>query len=211
MSVSFERRALVFSTVAIAGTLTFLVAVLALALYWVYVRSLGAQLNDTLDEVRAYAALHGAPRGAADLANGVASRLVRPQVLMTVLDPAQRADIRWNRSGADPSHPSASVTLSDRSHIKISSPSGLPAQLLVGVATLFGLNPVQTQFGQISVIVRASDSALVAAVAPFLPWLVLAELTALVFGFALARLLTREALRPLADVTPRSNVLLLAI
>ena len=201
MSISFERRALVFSTVAIAGTLTFLVAVLALALYWVYVRSLGAQLNDTLDEVRAYAVLHGAPRDAADLAGGVASRLVRPQVLMTVLDPAQRADIRWNRSGGDPSHPSASVSLSDRSHIKISSPSGLPAQLLVGVATLFGLNPVQTQFGRISVIVRASDSALVAAVAPFLPWLVLAELTALVFGFILARLLTREALRPLADVT----------
>ncbi len=201
MNVSFERRALVFSTVAIAGTMTVLIAALALALYWVYVRSLGAQLNDTLDEVRAYAVLHGTPRNAEELANGVASRLVRPLALMTVLDPTRRADIRWNRSGADPSHPSATVTLTDRSHVKISNPNGLPAQLLVGLATLYGLTPVQTQFGKISVIVRASDSAVVAAVGPFLPWLVLAELAALAFGFVLARLLTREALRPLADVT----------
>ncbi len=201
MNVSFERRALVFSTVAIAGTLTALVFMLALALYWVYVRSLGAQLNDSLDEVRAYATIHGEPQSAEDLANGVASRLVRPQVLITVLDPNRRADIRWNRSVAGVPHPSASVTLSDRSHVKISSPSGLLAQLLVGLATLYGLSPVQAQFGEINVIVRASDTALVAAVGPFLPWLLLLELAALAFGFALARLLTREALRPLADVT----------
>ena len=85
--------------------------------------------------------------------------------------------------------------------MKISSPSGVLAQLLVGLATLYGLSPVQTQFGQVNVIVRASDSALVAEVGPFLPWLLLLELAALAFGFALARLLTREALRPLADVT----------
>jgi len=201
VNISFERRAVVFSTIAIAGTLTLVVAALALALYGVYVRSLGAQLNDSLDEVRAYVALHGMPRTAPELADGIASRLVRPQLLMTVLDPARRADISWNRSLSATSHPSATVAVSDRSHVKISSPSGLPAQLLVGVATLFGLAPVQAQFGQINVIARASDSGLVTAVAPFVPWLILLELAALVFGVAMARLLTHEALRPLADVT----------
>jgi signal transduction histidine kinase len=200
VNVSFERRALLFSTISIAGTLTVLVAALALALYWVYVRSLGTQMNDSLDEVRAYVAAHGAPQQAEVLADGIASRFIHPQLVVYVLDPSRRAEIRWNRpTGSVP--PSATIAMSDRTHVKISSPNGLAAQLLVGLGTLFGLAPVQVSFGTISVIVRSSDDALVAAVKPFAPWFVVAELAALAFGFALARLLTREALRPLADVT----------
>ena len=199
MNVSFERRALLFSTVAVAGTLTVLVFALALALYSVYVRGVGVQLNDALEEISAYVSLHGPPHSAAELAAAVASRLVRPQALVIVLDPTRRAEIRWSREHAGRSP--ATVTLSERSQVKIANPNGLPAQFLVGLGTLFGLAAVQAQYGDISVVVRPSDAELVGSVKPFVPWFVVAELFALGFGIGLARLLTRQALRPLAEVT----------
>ncbi len=201
MNVSFERRALFFSTVAVAGTLTILVFALALALYSVYVRGVGVQLNDSLEEIRAYVALHGQPRRADELAAAVASRLVRPQAAIFVLDPERRAEIRWNRALRSTDRSSATVSLSPRSRVRIDTPNGLASQLLMGLGTLFGLTPVQAQFGQISVIVRPSEPELVASVEPFVPWFLIAELVALALGFALARILTRQALRPLAEVT----------
>jgi signal transduction histidine kinase len=198
MNVSFERRAFILSTVAVAGTLTVMVFALALALYSVYVRGVGVQLNDSLDEIRAYVGLHGRPSSAEELAKAVASRLVRPQAVVYVLDPARRVEIRWSRATAGAS---ATVTSSERSQVKVANPNGVPAQLLLGLATLFGLVAVQAQFGDISVIVRPSDVELVNSVAPFVPWFVIAELVALGAGIVLARLLTRQALRPLAEVT----------
>jgi signal transduction histidine kinase len=201
MNVSFERRAMILSTVAVAGTLTVLVAALALALYSVYVRGVGVQLNDSLEEIRAYVGLHGAPGRADDLAHAVASRLVRPQAVVIVLDPQRRAEVRWSRAQDALNRSTATVALSARTQVRISTPNGVPAQLLVGLATLFGLAPVQAQFGQVSVVVRPSDTELTAAVGPFVPWFIVAEIAALVLGVALARFLTRQALRPLAEVT----------
>jgi signal transduction histidine kinase len=196
VNVSFERRALFFSTVAVAGTLTILVFALALALYSVYVRGVGVQLNDSLEEIRAYVALHGQPRRADELAAAVASRLVRPQAAIFVLDPERRAEIRWNRALRSTDRSSATVSLSPRSRVRIDTPNGLASQLLMGLGTLFGLTPVQAQFGQISVIVRPSEPELVASVEPFVPWFLIAELVALALGFALARILT-------GDLTPQ--------
>jgi len=201
VNVSFERRALWLSTITIAGSLTLLIAVLSLVLYAVYVRNLDTQLNDSLEEIRVYVAGSGAPRRADELANAIAVRLVRPQAVVTVLDRSLRADVHWNPVTDQSARSSGTVSVKDRSQVKLSTPGSLGAQFFTGLGTLFGLKAVQAQFGAISVIVRPSESALVSTVTPFVAWLALAEVLALAFGIGLARVLTRQALRPLADVT----------
>ena len=77
---------------------------------------------------------------------------------------------------------------------------GFVQRLILGLSTVFGLSTERGRVGSLDIIVRESDMAVVGAVEPFLlPFVVSLGIVTL-FGFAFARALTRQALRPLIEV-----------
>lgn len=82
---------------------------------------------------------------------------------------------------------------------QLMSPGFMP-RVILGLSTVFGLSNVRGRVGSIDIIVRESDLAIVGSVEPFLlPFLVSLAVVTL-FGYAFARALTRQALRPLIEV-----------
>ncbi|HEV2642183.1 MAG TPA: HAMP domain-containing sensor histidine kinase, partial [Candidatus Elarobacter sp.] len=80
-------------------------------------------------------------------------------------------------------------------------PTGALARVVLGLATAFGLQPLFAHVGNLYVIVRSNDGALVATVRSFLLPLAAALALAVACGYLIARALTGQALRPLDDVT----------
>jgi signal transduction histidine kinase len=203
MNPSFERRLIFVAGVAISAALVVLVAAGAMIALAVHVRGLQTQLGDTLDDIRAYVAIHGTPRDARDLADAVAVRFFRPDVDVVALDRTTRAEVRSRAQATSRIRLSnVAVEVSDRvARPPERRPSGLTARLALALAAFFGLGAVHDQFGTLTVIVKADEGVFAGTVGRFVPAFLFAVLLALAFGVVLARVLAHQALRPLVDVT----------
>ena len=73
--------------------------------------------------------------------------------------------------------------------------------MILGLATAFGLQSLYSHVGNLYIIVRSNDATLVSAVRTFFIPLLVALVLAVACGILIARALTRQALRPLDDVT----------
>jgi two-component system OmpR family sensor kinase len=79
--------------------------------------------------------------------------------------------------------------------------AGPLSPLVLGLATAFGLEQIHARAGSLYLIIKSNDAALVATVRSTLLPLAIAILAAIACGWLIARALTRQAMRPLGDVT----------
>jgi signal transduction histidine kinase len=79
--------------------------------------------------------------------------------------------------------------------------SGPLSRVILGLATAFGLTSLFSHVGNIYVVVKSNDAALVRTVTSFTVPLLIALALAVISATLVARTLTRQALRPLDDVT----------
>jgi signal transduction histidine kinase len=203
VSPSFARRLVLVSTLALAGVFTALIAATALFAFSLYVGALKAQVGDEVADVRAYVVVNGAPADAKALGEAIAQRFFHPDLLVSVLDAQHRVQVRQRSVTSSRLRLSnVAIDVQPRSRVVPDSTATRPvARVSFALATLFGLGIRRTEFpGGIDLIVRAGEPAVVDVVERFAPGFLLAELLACIIAFALARLLTREALRPLVAV-----------
>ncbi len=79
--------------------------------------------------------------------------------------------------------------------------SGPLSRIILGLATAFGLTSLYAHVGNVYVVVKSNDAALVRTVTSFTVPLLVALALAVICATLVARTLTRQALRPLDDVT----------
>ncbi len=199
MNESFARRLLIVTTLEIAAALGALVAAGALFTFGSYINTVRGDVNSTSNQLTA--ALQSSPEsarsgpGAAALAAG---RFLRSDLVVLVFDRDRRYDVfRPHRTD-----PLPVVRVARRTDpLPGAEPGSLVARLVGGLATAFGLQVAKVHVGDVDVYVRESDASLTAATLGFFWPVVVALALALALGYAIARVLTQQALRPLIDVT----------
>jgi two-component system OmpR family sensor kinase len=179
---------IVLATVILAG---------ALFAFGAYVRSVSNELSGTLAQLQtvlAHTSLPNARAGgmfAASLLLGNGSEIV-------FLDANTRVAVyRAHRTD-----PTPTVTVRPRGDLSGDPRAAGPlSRIILGLATAFGLAPLYAHVGNVYMIVKSSDAALVRTVAFFTIPLLVALAVAVACATLVARMLTRLALRPLDDVT----------
>lgn len=189
------------AAVEIGLVLVAIIIVGALFIFGSYIRTLSHDLRVTGGAV--VAALSEAhAQNAAAAGRAIASRLVRAETEVVVLDADSRVTVFYQRR----SDPAPVEFVRARGDLSGNPPVGGPlAPLVLGLATAFGLDQVRDQVrapsGPLYLIVKSNDAALVATVRSTLLPLGIALIAAIVCGWLIARALTRQAMRPLGDVT----------
>ncbi len=198
MTTAFGRRLLILASLEIGAVLWILVFALALFAFGSFVQSTKADISGQLQQI--VVSLDASPNAsdAQSAASAIAANYVRSGIVVLVFDKSQRIDLYR----AERSDPQVSVHANKRGQPivgMISNPS-LLANVILGLATAFGLQSERAHVGAVDLVVREADVSLVNAIAPFVLPFAASLLIVAVFGFALARSLTRQALRPLVEV-----------
>lgn len=198
MIAGFGRRLLLLTAVEIAGGLCALILAIALFAFGAYVKELRSELAITNSQLALAIEENGAAHDAGAAARVAEMRFLRSDLVVLINDPRYRINVfRLHRGDQLP-------IVRVRPHGDLSGDpraSGPLAQPILGLATAFGLQVARSRVGSLDLFVKESDSALVDTVGPYLPGLLLAFLIAICAGYVFARILTRQALRPLVDVT----------
>jgi signal transduction histidine kinase len=162
-----------------------------------YVRTLSTELRGTMTQL--VAMLSTSPPDDARAAGAfAATRFLQSGTEVVFLDAASRVTV-FREHRAD-----LQSTIDVRRRGDLSgdpSATGPLSPIVLGLATAFGLQPLHAQVGNLYLIVKANDAAIVAAVRPPMGLLLAAIAIAIVLGGLISRALTRQAMRPLDDVT----------
>ncbi|MGA8475749.1 MAG: HAMP domain-containing sensor histidine kinase [Candidatus Cybelea sp.] len=197
MTTRLSRRLRALAAIEISLVLAVVIVAGALLGFGVYIRTISNELGGTLTQLQAALTRTSLPNAraggafAASLLLGAGSEIV-------FLDANTRVTVyRMHRTDPQPT-----VTVHSRGDLSGDPrPGGPLARSILGLATAFGLQPLFAHVGSLYVIVRANDGVLVATVRSFLIPLLIALAIAVACGFLIAGALTRQALRPLDDVT----------
>ncbi|MBV8724583.1 MAG: HAMP domain-containing histidine kinase [Candidatus Eremiobacteraeota bacterium] len=197
MNTRLGRRLQTLAAAEISLVLAIVILAGALIAFGAYIRSVSNELTGTLTQLQTSLARTSLPNAAAG-GRFAASLLLGTQSEIVFLDATTRVTV-YRRHRADPQ---PLVTVRSRGD-NTGDPrtSGTFARIVVGLATAFGLQPLRARVGNVFVIVRSNDLALVSAARSFVLPLLVALAIAVASGFLIARALTRQALRPLEDVT----------
>jgi two-component system OmpR family sensor kinase len=197
VTTRLARRLQVLAAVEISLVLAAVILAGALLAFGFYIRTLSNELSGTLTQLQAALSRTSLPDAraggafAASLLLGAGSEII-------FVDANTRVTVyRAHRSDPQP-------TIMVRRRGDLSGdprPNGPPARIILGLATAFGLQPLFAHVGNLYVIVRSNDSALVASVRTFVIPLLIALALAVTCAVLIARALTRQALRPLDDVS----------
>lgn len=197
MTTRLARRIQTLAAVEISLLLVAVIVAGALLAFGFYVRTLSNELTGTLTQL--VASLDRTP--IADARAGgtfAASLLLGTGSEIVFLDANTRVTV-YRMHRADP-HPV--VVMRRRGDLSGDPrPSGSLANVILGLATAFGLQPLYAHVGNVYIVVRSNTATLVSTVQSFLVPLLLALLIAVACGILIARALTRQAVRPLDDVT----------
>ena len=197
MTSPLTRRIRALAAIEISLLLVALLLAGALLAFGFYIRTLSNELSGTLAQLEAALTRTRLPdaqaggKFAASLLLGTGSEIV-------FLDANTRVTVyRMRRSDAAPV-----VRVRPRGDLSGDPhPSGPFARVILGLATAFGLQSLFAHVDNLYIIVRSNDATLVATVQSFLLPLAIALLIAIAGGVAIAGVLTRQAVRPLDDVT----------
>jgi signal transduction histidine kinase len=197
MTTRLARRLQTLAAVEISLVLAAVILAGALLAFGAYIRTLNNEMSGTLAQLQATMAKTPVPN--ATLGGFLASRLLLGTGSEIIFLDANTRVTVFRRHRADPQ---SVVTLRHRGDLS-GDPhgSGPLAHIISGLATAFGLTELFGHVGNLYVIVRGNDAALVATVQSFLLPLLIALAIAVACGIVVARALTRQALRPLDDVT----------
>ncbi|HEY1868503.1 MAG TPA: HAMP domain-containing sensor histidine kinase, partial [Candidatus Cybelea sp.] len=197
MSSRLARRIQTLAAVEISLVLIALLLAGALLGFGVYIRTLNNELAGTMNQLTASLARNPPPDARAGGAFA-ASLFLASGTEIIFLDAETRVTVfRLHR--ADPR-----IVVTVRSRGDLSGdpqPSGPFAHLILGLATAYGIPRLYGHVGDLYIIVRPNDATLVSTVQSYALPLAAALIVAIVCGVLIARALTRQALRPLDDVT----------
>lgn len=197
MNTRLGRRLQTLAAAEISLVLAIVILAGALIAFGAYIRSVSNELTGTLTQLQTSLARTSLPTAAAG-GRFAATLLLGTQSEIVFLDATTRVTVyRLHRADPKPL-----VTVRSRGD-NTGDPrtSGSFARIVVGLATAFGLQPLRARVGNVFMIVRSNDLALVSAARSFVLPLLIALVIVVVSGFLIARALTRQALRPLEDVT----------
>jgi signal transduction histidine kinase len=196
--MDFGRRLYLITALEMSGVLCILVLAGAFFVFGSFASTIQGDLGNTMTWL--VTALDGTPaaRNAKSAADVAASHYLRSDIVVLIFDQKSRFDVyKQHRSDAQPV-----VVEANRGAPLPGSVTTAPfAQVELGIATALGLKSVRAHVGNLDLIVRESDASLTNAAWAFAPGFFSALALALLLGFAIARVLTQQALRPLLDVT----------
>lgn len=197
MKTRFARRIAGLATVEIALVSAAVIVVGALLAFGAYVRGVGNELDGTLAQLQNAMARVSLPDARAG--GTFASRLlIANDSEIVFLDANTRVTVYRERR----SDPRPVVVVRPRGDLsgdpRAQGPLG---RLIVALASAFGLQSLFAHAGSLYVIVRSNDAALSRTAGAFIIPLVLALVLATICASLVARALTRQAMRPLDDVT----------
>ncbi|HZV77043.1 MAG TPA: HAMP domain-containing sensor histidine kinase [Candidatus Babeliales bacterium] len=197
MTTRLARRIQTLAAIEISLLLSAVLVAGALLAFGVYIRALSNELTGTLTQLRSALARTSLPNARAG-GNFAGSLLLGNGSEIVFLDATTRVTVyRVHRADPQPV-----VTVRNRGDLSGDpEPNGPLVQPILGLATAFGLHSLFTHVGHLYIIVKSNDATLVATVRSFLAPLFIALLVAMACGVLIARALTRQALRPLDDVT----------
>lgn len=191
------RRVQTLATVEIAIVLVALILAGALVAFGSYIRALSHELRVTTGAVVA-ALSENHPADATAAGKAIASRLVRTETEVVLLDADSRVTVFYaRRNDAAP----VEIVRARGDLSGNPSVSGTLAPLVLGLATAFGLDQIHDKAGSLYIVVRSNDAVLVATVRSVLLPLAAGIIVAIACAALIARVLTRQAVRPLVDVT----------
>lgn len=193
----FARRIRTLAAVEISSLLVALLLAGALLAFGVYIRSLSNELTGTMNQLTASLERNPPPDARAGGAFA-ASLLVASGTEIIFLDAGTRVTVfRLHRAD-----PRTVLTIRSRGDLSGDPQATGPfARVILGLATAYGIPRLYGHVGDLYIIVRANDATLVSTVQSYVIPLALALVIAIVCGVLIARALTRQALRPLDDVT----------
>jgi len=197
MTTRLTRRIQMLAAIEISLLLGAVVLACALLAFGVYIRTLSNELTGTLGQLQASLARTSLPNAragggfAASLLLGTGSEII-------FLDANTRVTVyRVHRADAQPV-----VQIRRRGDLSGDpSAEGPLSRVILGLATAFGLQALHANVGNLFIIVKSNDATLVATVGSFILPLLAALAIAIACGIGIARILTRQAVRPLDDVT----------
>lgn len=197
MSTRLARRIQTLGAIEISIVLSAVLVAGALLAFGFYIRALSNELTGTLTQLQGALAGKSLPNARAG-GNFAASLLLGTGTEIIFLDATTRVTVyRVHRSDARP-------VVNVRGRVDLSGDpavSGPFGRSILGLATAFGLQPLRAQLANLYIVVRSNDATLVATVRNFILPLLVALAIAIASGFLIARALTRQAVRPLDDVT----------
>ena len=197
MTTRLARRIQTLAAIEISLLLAALLLAGALLAFGFYIRALSTELSGTLAQLQSSLAATRLP-DARTGGNFAESFLLGTGSEIVFLDANTRVTV-YRRHRGDP-RPVVHVRhRGDLSGDPV--PSGPLGRVILGLATAFGLTPLHANVGSVYIIVKSNDAALVATVRAFVVPLLAALLVAIGLGVLIARALTRQAVRPLDDVT----------
>lgn len=197
MRTRLARRIQTLAAIEISLVLAAVIIAGALFAFGAYIRSIQNELSGTLGQLETAMSHTPMPNArAAGLFAG--SLLLGSGSEIVFLDANTRVAVyrahRFDTANVVTIRPRGDLSGDPR-------PSGPFARIVIGLATAFGLQPLYAHVGNVYVIVRSNDAVLVRTVASFLIPLLIALAIAVACAILVARALTRQAMRPLDDVT----------
>jgi len=137
---------------------------------------------------------------AVEAARAVAPRLADPALLLVFVDARHRVTVLDEREGAVADR--ETIVVRPRADLSAEpQASGSFAHLTLGIATIFGLQTVRARTRDLDIYAQVNNPVFVSDVGEFVPAFAGALALAIALAIAAASVLTREALRPLAEVT----------
>jgi two-component system OmpR family sensor kinase len=199
LNASFARRLLIVTALEIAVALGVLVIAGALFAFGSFINSVRSDVNATSNQLTA--ALESSPenaRSGRQAATLAAGRFLRSDLVVLIFDRDRRYDV-FRPHRADPL---PVVQIARRTDpLPNNRSNSVVSRAVVGLATAFGLQVAKVHVGEVDVFVRESDASLTSATLGFVWPVAVALLLAFAIGYAIARVLTQQVLRPLVDVT----------
>lgn len=198
MTTRLARRIQTLAAVEISLVLVAVLLAGMLLAFGFYIRTLSNELSGTMTQLRASLAREASLPNARAGGNFAASLLLGTGSEIIFLDANTRVTVyRLHRADARP-------VVTERSRGDLSGDpraSGPLAHVILGLATAFGLQSLFAHIGNLYIIVKSNDATLVSTVRSFFIPLLVTLVIAVTCGILIARALTRQALRPLDDVT----------
>jgi two-component system OmpR family sensor kinase len=199
MRVDLGRRLVPLSTLGIGGLLVAVVFGIGLFAFGAYINHVRHDADSLLAEASEIARTLPIHADAADAGRAIAPRFIQPALLVVFADGSSRVTILRTENQAGPTR--ATIRVRPPEDRSLPQADGLTARLTLGLATAFGLQTLRARGGRLDITVDVDKPRLVADVRGFLPAFSIALLVAVSIAAAIARILTRTALRPLTDVT----------
>lgn len=200
MTRTHSWRLVPLSTVIVGTGLIALVLMGCAFAFNSYVGSLRRDTTALVDE--ALSELAASPHGAraADAAQEIATRLFSPVLIIVFIGPRHRVTVFHADHNGLGYKPVIAVRKSDDRSAEPAA-RGPFARFVLGAAAICGLPVQRAHYGTLDIYAKQDDAVLVATIRAFALPFVVALAIVLLFSLLSARILTKQALRPLEDVT----------